>query len=117
MKREPKNIKEFQALVERYETITLDEIKEEWEKFGCNTANALTGYGDIHTCTLCRAVRLECEECVHGSNAKLMCAPCSQQETYRAIHDAETAGELLSAFRDRAKYLRKTYPQYLKNDK
>lgn len=119
----PKNIKEFQALVERYETITLDEIMCNWNGGGINTAVELTGFGKDKYCKLCIAVgRNEyinlfdsngcCEKCIYkGYN----CNSGINRKTFVAIYNAETPQDLLNAFRARAKHLRKTYPQYLKS--
>jgi hypothetical protein len=102
----PKNIKQFKALIERYETITLDEIKQE----KMNKAK-LTGFDSPDTCTLCLAVKQECYNCVYGT----FCGCCGgeNRSTYYGITDAKTVKQLLNAFRARAKHMRKTYPQYL----
>jgi len=54
-----KNYKQAEELVNRYRSITLDKINVFWNagnyRNAHSTANNLTGYGDIHTCTLCKA--------------------------------------------------------------
>ena len=116
----PKNIKEFKALVERYESIKLKEIKKHWQMLdypGYKTAHILTGFHDTMTCSLCRATHNKvydqhnCSRCVYEFIEG--CHRRNNQETYYAIWGAESPKELLSAFRARAKHLRKTYPQYL----
>lgn len=120
----PKNIKEFQALVKRYETITLDEIvvdyienprsKDiEWQN---SNAQRLTGFGSKKTCTLCVKVDnpLFCEGCVYTIE-KSSCISGGNSKTYCRICNADTPRKLLNAYRARAKHLRKTYPQYLKS--
>lgn len=114
----PKNIKEFQALVKRYETITLEEIDEQWY-YNENIARDLTGIGSPHTCTLCLAVgRVEsglcdCSSCVY--NKFYGCVQGENSESYDNIIEAESPEGLLSAFHARAEHLRKTYPQYLES--
>jgi len=120
----PKNIKEFQALVKRYETITLDEIKEVWNGKYCNPARGLTGFGSKSTCSLCNAALKVCVFCVYGpahydSDGELESFACvghENFESYEGIDNASTPKELLLAYRNRAKHLRKTYSQYLTDE-
>ena len=118
----PRNIKEFKALVERYESITLEEIEEKWipslngRYNGYRVARNITGFGTTNTCSLCKAVTSEagyniCIDCVYESNEA--CHARENNKTYDMIFEAKTSKQLLSAFRARAKHLRKTYPQYL----
>lgn len=116
----PKNIKEFKALVERYESITLEEIESKWdlpftyphEKIACR----YTGFGRYYDCSLCVAIKKEafnskCRQCVYEGD--LNCQNDQNAESYYEIENAMYSTELLSAFRARAEHLRKTYPQYL----
>ncbi len=112
----PKNIKEFQALVKRYETITLEEIENAWGKYSDGVARKLTGFGLYSTCTLCLAVERTwqndaCSDCVYGEY--LGCTRKNNLNTYYAFLELETPEQLLTAFRNRAEHLRKTYPQYI----
>lgn len=113
----PKNIKEFQALVKRYETISLNEIEENWdEEYPVNTAKQLTGYGSNSTCSLCKVINAsawgyECDDCVYGYSYG--CVNLDNEKSYIAILNAKTPIGLLRAFRKRAKHLRKNYSQYL----
>ena len=61
------NKKEFLELIERYETIELDEIKAMMNELGLSNgftivfvnklANALTGFSQFTTCTLCISIK------------------------------------------------------------
>lgn len=53
MKSRPKNVKELIELIDRYKSITLEDIRNTWIDT-CNTANKLTGFGDFRTCSLCK---------------------------------------------------------------
>ena len=114
----PKNIKEFKALVERYETITLEEIKK-GGPMSLSSKRKLTGFGWNNTCTLCQAVlqkdnwgnKYKCNDCVYGKQNG--CLRYENTNTYYRIVNAGTSRELFSAYRARAKHLKKTYPQYL----
>jgi hypothetical protein len=112
----PKNIEEFKALVEIYENITLVKIKEIWHNESYFNVRNITGFGDISTCTLCRKVKAtivnyRCENCVY--EISLGCLSFRNKVSYYRIINAQTPRQLLAAFRNRAKHLRKTYPQYL----
>ena len=116
-----KNITTFKKLIERYETITLDEIKKEWERnrkilgdndtVGFLVAQHLTGFGGSQTCTLCDAVYQNCDDCVYGE--AYGCLTGENHESYEKIEEAKTPRTLFNAFRNRAKHLRKTYKEIL----
>jgi len=120
-----KNLKEFKELIERYETITLEEIKTEWKKrkdlnwghsdyAAYETANRLTGFGSSSTCTLCQAVKQEfvrCGDCVYGESYG--CVNDGNEKTYQKIENTKTPKGLLTAFRNRAKHLKTTYKEIL----
>ena len=123
----PENIKEFKALVERYESITLNEIKEQYDETmsGYYNAKYFTGFGTFATCSLCEATKgkgkygyRDCGYCVYNDvslddNGGCGCNSQVNKKSYDKIDEAATPKELLKAFRARAKHLRKTYPQYL----
>ena len=103
-----KNLKEFKALIKRYETITLDEIEEcvkVYYFFNDEIAQALTGFGVTETCTLCLAVNHKCKYCVFYAGSDY-CMQEENEETYYRIAYAKTPRELLSAFRARAKHMK-----------
>ena len=107
-----KNLKEFKELIARYESITLEEIEEVWEKSkfisiqGNRVAHILTGYGFINSCTLCKSCP-SCDDCIYYNGDED--PPCSSGEagpTYSAIGNSLTSKELLTAFQNRAKYMK-----------
>lgn len=108
----PVNISEFKALIERYETITYQEVKEEWNnedkycKSGFNIAGKLTGYGRTITCKLCISCKEDCHLCVY--KVSLGCINISEalRKSYNRIDDANSPVKLFNAFRNRAKVLR-----------
>ena len=113
-----KNIEEAKKLVERYNSITLAEIKQAWNYRGVVAANKLTGFGNPLTCTLCIAViskdkRTECKYCIYNfdnSDEEKMNGRCSNGEnikSYMDIWGATSPRKLLNAFRRRAKHLEK----------
>lgn len=108
-----KNLPEFKKLIERYETITIEEIGNE-----DRNKELLTGFGCNTTCTLClsagyrRDKFTECKNCVYYAiNKKILVEglPCNNlrnKKTCDAISDAETSDEILTAYRNRAKHMR-----------
>ena len=96
----PKNLKEFKALIERYESITLEEIKK--DKFDSHlTAQKLTGFGGATSCSICDG--FICKEFVYGV---IGCTNEINEETYYRIINADTPVKLRNAFRARAKHMK-----------
>jgi hypothetical protein len=104
---EAKNLKQFIALKERYESITLEDIKEVAGE-GAVTyeiKKALTGFGNNFTCSLC-CVR--CYECVYNIGQSFrggLCTSGNNEHTYNLLEDAKTPEDLLQAYRLRAKHM------------
>ena len=95
------------ALVVRYRTITLDEIKKVWEGAEGNherVINILTGFGNPFTCTLCIESHSNCDRCIYVIPGFGFGCICS---TYNAIQCAHTPDQLLEAYRARAEYIKK----------
>ena len=115
MKDKPKNTKEFIVLMNRYETITLEEIKEAWEnsyvKRGHDVAQSLTGFGGSSTCTLCLAVKEDCSKCVYGRSERgwYGCLDKPHDKTYHNIDHTKTPLQLRNALRKRAKHMKEYY--------
>jgi len=101
----PKNLPEFKALIKRYESITLEEIKEKInesiDEWLSTIPNELTGFGDKETCTLCK---YGCSNCVY--NQGLACLKGEHRKTYYRISHADTPIKLFNAFRARAKHMK-----------
>jgi hypothetical protein len=130
-------ISETEKLAERYETITLKEIKSKWEEYSekgilYNVKAALTGFGNSQFCSLCATTRkqailgvVDCNYCVHSVSKIKHCHFKHRRfifrsiisKTYRAILNAQTPEELFSAYRDRGIYLRKLLLAYKNNIK
>jgi hypothetical protein len=108
-----KNIKEFKALILRYESITIEEIQEA----DCNTTQ-LTGFGSFARCTLCKGAGINewheqntCYLCVWTRicNEEVGCGGGKNKETYKKIADARDDRDVVAlhlAYKNRAKYMR-----------
>ena len=109
------NLPEFKKLIERYETITIEEIIDK-----NRNKIELTGFGHRSTCALCKSVRLnssnnnfeECNYCIYSSvapNYEDDYRPCNKginKDSYLKIMYAENSEQLLTAFRARAAHMR-----------
>ena len=123
-----KNIKEFRALIEKYESITLEELENKREELTkhssfdkycsekdiiADTLQSITGFGNSYTCKLCY-VKIEydpkvgdlCKHCV-WFNGSSEINPCMEHETFKEIEKSESFEELLIALKNRAKYMKK----------
>ena len=107
MKKNVKNLPEFKALIERYKTITLEEIEEAFDgnDYLSNVKESLTGFGFCLTCSLCRATvnnhgYVMCYDCIYE-----VFNGCQRHETYKAIDESTEPAELLAAYRARAEYM------------
>jgi hypothetical protein len=103
------NIDEFINLIHRYETITLKEILEKKKKYFVFSLlkTRLTGYGHVKKCTLCLKVDTVCFKCVYEKEGGCVDYNKKISKSYLKIGSASTPEELLSAYRYRAKVLRK----------
>ena len=111
------NVQAFKALIRRYESITLEEIKQNWEGDGDDTMRVLTGFGHKIKCTLCQAAGYiqfignipDCTKCLYTlvQSAAHLYECMRGSETYQNIEKASTPEELLKAVRQRAQYMRK----------
>jgi len=123
----PTNIEEFKKLVDRYETITIEEIENAAKRYSDEDFYLakidLTGFGNNNTCTLCQKSLDQdnddrCIACVYAKDPIVFglsrCFSGKNNKTYNAIKYSNYALELLLAFRNRAKHLRKHYAKYLK---
>jgi hypothetical protein len=118
------NKQEFIMLVKRYESVTLEEIQPIWDSqedigyCAIRVAEHLTGFGSKSTCTLCKPINGVCSKCIYGGRGyRFGCINSQNNKTYSGIENAETAEELLDAFRKRAKHLRKKYSKYFEDEK
>lgn len=126
------NIEEFKALVKRYKTITLKEIKDYKPKHNLdyrdiNVACHLTGFGSYQYCTLCKAAKRQrkasrnvttkyiCNQCIYFTiypHSNGCCNAAPLQSTFTMIEMSDTPEQLLQAYRARAKVLEKVFSEY-----
>jgi hypothetical protein len=106
------NLDELILLLNKYKSITLDEIESHWndlektdkniEVYGEDVANRITGFANPLDCAVCSVVNNKCIDCVW---LKLFNEFCYSNDTYKDIEHACTPLELYKAINARAKYI------------
>lgn len=117
-KASPEAIQAAHRLAHRYITITVDEL--------INTnpispiiplpqsyLHALTGFGDIMLCTLCKASNLNCMECIYSIDKDRLnnCMRNFHEESYKNISEAVTPKQLIEAIRNRSAHIKEVLRQ------
>jgi hypothetical protein len=108
-------MKEFYEIMQRYETITIDEINETLEHESKIYVSAikkkLTGFGSPSTCKLCiKYLNRQESVCTNCTWVQLTGCECNEgvnSQTYMYIEYAHDQDALIYAYRARAKYMRK----------
>ena len=121
------NINAAKKLVERYDSITFDDLELNWEDLpeeeieedyhsGAKVLQNLTGFGSFETCTLCKEARELCKYpesadfcacCIYGHIVK-----CVRSPYYKEMAEADTPDELIQAIRKRSKYIKELIKEY-----
>lgn len=115
-----KNLDAAKRLVEKYESITREELESnarEDEDLWHNVLFRITGFGSLKKCCLCKECYNEdsnessnpnCTKCLYSWNTDSVNSwsiPCVGQDTYRDICDAESLDELYEAIQNRADFI------------
>lgn len=109
------NIEAAKKLANTYKALTIKKLEKALEELsnGEDVMYEITGFGTVHTCTLCRSVDRDaygfpmCKDCVwyslfpYNDDVYL----CVQDETYQNIKYAGGPYELKQALLDRAELL------------
>lgn len=105
-----KNLKEFKELIQRYETISFEEIENAFSfNYPEDVKKYLTGFGSSETCILCTKFKFDyahkfCTNCVYGNI--LNCLHGIMKESFNLIYNAATPKKLFKAYWIRAKAMR-----------
>ncbi len=110
------NLKEAMALAHMYESLHEDDIDDVMNEYGyqdpVEALRDITGFGNPSTCTLCKASKDVCRECIYVNDGSgrpyLQCLG----DNYDAIEDAVDSEDLIVAIRERAEYLNNLIKQY-----
>lgn len=103
-----KNIKAAKELLEKYKSITLEQLEEDYEKdpilSGFDILNKITGFGNTTSCILCKAINEECVNCIYSFRIDERPFPCIDK-IYTEMDKATSAEELFNAIQKRISYL------------
>lgn len=105
------NLKEAKKLLEKYKSITLEELKEKYKKeyvyiTGRHVLNAITGFSSTKDCILCQKVYSMCCNCIYSfrmDNGQMK-GPCVDI-IYQEMSEALSAEKLFNAIQKRISYL------------
>ena len=132
MKELKNNLKEFKELIEKYNSITIEDIEQADmfldDGYDCYDTSGimetLTGFGSVSTCTLCNALDVKhymgiypCKGCIWLIQTKTLCTLGENYDSYELIETATTNQELLEAIKYRAEYINEVLNEYLKDEK
>lgn len=119
------NINAARKLLEKYQSLTLDELTKVWIKLdselgneceiqGSDVLSEITGFGCTSTCMLCKeaqtlkvAEESYCSHCVYSTQYPGVDMFCLDH-TYDAMVYAENKKQLFNAIQNRIKYLKET---------
>ena len=118
--RKMKNLKAAKELLEKYKSITLEELEQKykidsnWK--GQRVMKSITGFGTTH-CPICAEVSKGCEECIYSFRiVNSWDIPC-MDIIYKEIEEATSAEELFNAIQKRISYLTHVIEWYETMDK
>ena len=103
------NLKEAKELLERYKSITLEQLEKAYGKeipfkMGDEVLNKITGFGKTYSCILCLAVNEVCENCIYSFRLQERNTPCLDK-IYNEMCNALNAEDLFAAIQKRISYL------------
>lgn len=123
-----RNIKAAKELLAKYESITVDQITEIYNKIreqeeenitpsGYDVMEQITGFSSITKCILCQEAKklvqkdnYYCQCCIYTINNSddYLCI----EETYKALGNAHTPENIYNALQDRIKFLKQSIETY-----
>ena len=102
-----KNLKAAKELLERYKSITLEELEYRYKRCpdykGKFIMQTFTGFGTIY-CTLCKSVNSVCLNCIYSFRNERRGLQC-MDIIYKEMENATSAEELFNAIQKRISYL------------
>ena len=102
-----KNLKEAKELLEKYKSITLEQLEAMYSKGdkGHKILFKITGFGTTNSCMLCLSVNEICDDCIYSFRIyNENDVPCLDK-IYEEMSEATSAEELFNALQKRISYL------------
>lgn len=115
-----KNIKAAKELLEKYKSITLEQLEQKYKRFpghkGKFIMGTFTDFGTIY-CILCKSVNSVCLNCIYSFRKESKWhIPCIDI-IYNEMCNATSAEELFNAIQKRIRYLTHVIEWYETMDK
>lgn len=102
-----KNLKAAKELLEKYKSITLEQLEKEYKKYtfilGKQVMHNITDFGTIY-CIICESASHNCSNCIYSFRDEKSALQC-MDIIYREISYAKSAEELYNAIQKRINYL------------
>lgn len=102
-----KNLKKAKELLEKYKSITLEQLEHRYKKHpgykGKLIMHTITNFGTIY-CILCNSVNVICSDCIYSFRSEKPSLQC-MDIIYKEISYAKSAEELFNAIQKRISYL------------
>ena len=119
-----KNIEAAKELLEKYKSITLEQLIQKYKIFapkrfhlmeGRSIMRSITGFGSPH-CILCIGANCICKNCIYSFRYSQREVPC-RDIIYKEMENATSAEELFNAIQKRISYLTHIIEWYETMDK
>lgn len=102
-----KNLKEAKELLEKYKSITLEELEQKYKRFpnhnGKFIMQTFTDFGTVY-CPLCKSVNSACSKCIYSFIKEKLVLQC-MDIIYKEMENAMNAQDLFAAIQKRISYL------------
>lgn len=102
-----KNLKEAKELLEKYKSITLEELEQKYKRFphhnGKLIMQTFTDFGTVY-CAICKSANNMCSNCIYSFRNEIPVLQC-MDIIYREMKNAMNAQELFAAIQKRISYL------------
>lgn len=127
------NYNEFKELIKKYQSITLSDIEDYWNKYnqmfdyeGSDIMLYITGFSNMSECILCVSIEKQgyydskdinhpdCSKCMYQVITGTPCASGINKKTFENISHAKSPMELLKAIKRRYKHMQRLLTEYCK---
>ena len=102
-----KNIEAAKELLEKYKSITLEQLKKEYKRYkhinGKLVMYNITSFGSVF-CIICKSASNSCSNCIYSFIDKKPARQC-MDIIYKEMEKATSAEELFNAIQKRISYL------------
>lgn len=102
-----KNLKEAKELLEKYKSITLEELEQKYKRFPYHNGKLImqtfTDFGTVN-CAICKSAYNMCSNCIYSFRNERPVLQC-MDIIYKEMENAMNAQDLFAAIQKRISYL------------